>query len=148
VPPVRAWDVLPPVAQITRAYRSAWHSEHRAARPQQLRARTGIERRIERPFSKRHIAGRGDERGEVGIGDGVAVDPEAIESRCGPAAPRDNAHPIPSGRCLPESVPCRRAYRSASRHHPRDRFGRYFPFGSALCCRVWPFVVSSSQFWS
>ena len=46
---------------------------------QQLRLRAGIERRVERPLGECHVAGGGDERGEVGIGDGVPIDPEAID---------------------------------------------------------------------
>jgi hypothetical protein len=77
--PVGAGNVLPPVQHVARTDRAHRHAEHRTAWLQQVWVRPWIECRIKRPLGERHVAGGGDERGEVGISDSVPIDPEAID---------------------------------------------------------------------
>src|SRR6516164_9532774 len=54
----------------------------RTGRLQQVWIRPWIKCRIKRPLGECHVAGGGDERGEVGISDSVPVDPEAVDPDC------------------------------------------------------------------
>ena len=106
--PVGAGQIGPPVVHVARPNRASRHAKHGAARLQQLGLRARIERRIERAFGQGDVVCGSDERGEVGIGDGVSIDPEAVDRdvvggsflrivRVGPhseGAARNLGHPI------------------------------------------------------
>ena len=76
MPPIGAGHVDPAAADLVHVNAARGHEEHRAAGLEQFWSGVRKGRRIERTLSDGDIAGRGDEPGKIGVGDGVLVNPE------------------------------------------------------------------------
>src|SRR5262249_59344859 len=72
----------PAAANVAQVRRASGHEKNRAAGGQETGIGTRIGGRIERAFGDGTVSGCRHESGEVGIGHGVLVDPEAADRRC------------------------------------------------------------------
>ena len=79
MPPVRAGAIFPPGEIVAQADRAIRFHKHQRTRHQQRRIGIGIHRRIRRTLGIGDVSRSLDEFSEFGVGDGVDVDPEAID---------------------------------------------------------------------
>src|SRR4029453_15243966 len=80
VAPVGPRHIGPPVVVVTQVDPVAWGAEHHRGRDQRLRSGAGVVGRVGDPLGHRHMPGCPGEAGELGVGDGVPVDPEPVHA--------------------------------------------------------------------
>jgi hypothetical protein len=79
MPPIRALEITPPLAEISQIDRMIWRRENQRAGIEHMRQRAGILFWIGRNFRKCFMPGGADEFLELPIGHRRAIDPEAVD---------------------------------------------------------------------
>jgi hypothetical protein len=77
--PVGAELELPPLRPVAKIDRALWRTEDERARPQHVRQRARIVLRVRLDLGEGDVAGRLHKLAELAVGDGRAIDPEAID---------------------------------------------------------------------
>jgi len=77
--PVRARNVLPPVAEVPQVHRTRRLAEDERAGDERFRIRAGEVSGVERALAEGDVARFADEPAKVGGGDGVLVHPEPVQ---------------------------------------------------------------------
>ena len=78
--PVRAGDVLPPIAEVAHVDRPCRLAKDERAGDEQVGVGVRVERRVERPLAEGHVAGLPHEAAELRSGHRPLVHPEAVHS--------------------------------------------------------------------
>src|SRR4051812_21287139 len=79
MPPIRAFQELPPLAPVAHIDRMRWRREYQRARIQHMRQRSGIIFSLWRNLSEGNVTGRLHEFLELPVGDGCRIDPEVAD---------------------------------------------------------------------
>ena len=124
--PAGTGRVPPPLRDVPQVDRPAGGEEDQRAGAQQRRVRAGVLRRVEWPLRDRDVPGRRHEPAELGDGDRVIVDPEAVDlDAADRPLLRVEVVRTPSGSCrrAPRSCSWLAGVRPAARHRPRGGQG-------------------------